>query len=219
MVLPAEPPGRTRLVVLATVPPLRYQLVSSLIQLDLSFVERVELFLPPALPPWDSLIRESADSLARVVSRLSPGMVVAKTRLKARGFEEAAEFFYGRIKSLQDEGLEVAALPSQWRSFASLAMVYAVCLAGGRVVAVDPFTGQPTDVDLAPLEPEIGEEKLKILKMLAQGLGPREIAVRLGVNASTVYRHISALRERGIVDGSRDLSLLGRIAINSRRGH
>ncbi len=216
MVLPVEPPGRIRLVVLAVVPPLRYQLISSLIQLDLSFVERIELFLPPSLPPWDSLIRDSAESLARVISRFSPGMIVTKNRMETKGFEEAVEFFYERIKSMQNEGLSVVALPSQWRSFASLALVYSVCLAGGKVVTVDPFTGQPTDIDLTPLELNIGEEKLAILKMLAQGLGPKEIAARLGVNASTVYRHISGLKEKGMIDGSRKISLLGKIVMNSR---
>lgn len=93
MVLPVEPPGRIRLVVLAVVPPLRYQLISSLIQLDLSFVERIELFLPPSLPPWDSLIRDSAESLARVISRFSPGVIVTKNRMETKGFGEAVEFF------------------------------------------------------------------------------------------------------------------------------
>ncbi len=77
----------------------------------------------------------------------------------------------------------------------------------------DWFTGSLSILKVPPLLPDPGREKVRVLSLLEGGLTAREAAERLGLSVSTVYRHVSTLRDLGLLSRDRDVGLVGRAVL------
>ena len=155
----------------------------------------------------------SADEAVRLVGQLGPNVVVLDVEMPAGG-SGRAEDAPGGVEAA--ERLRAAGSPTRVLAFSAYddpAYVAAMLQAGaaGYVTKDKPLALVAEAVEAvargegrwfvsvtAPAEPDVpvSDRELEVLKLMARGLGNREIAAELSISPNTVRNHVSSVYDK-----------------------
>jgi DNA-binding NarL/FixJ family response regulator len=137
----------------------------------------------------DADLSGAAEAVGAIASLpLAPRVVVLGSAVDEQGFFVALQ--RGAVGYLLKD-MTPARLADELRSVAEGGMVLAPALAA---LLVEPFRGHPRLRAAAPAG--LTDREWEVLELLADGLGTKEIALRLRVSSTTVRRHISSAVKR-----------------------
>jgi CRISPR-associated protein Csa3 len=136
---------------------------------------------------------KSQEAVRRIIRALQRGSErVVDLRDPARGLREIAEIEF-----------DVVALAGGPRLLVLLTFAVAA-LKGAKIYVVPEYASDPLDVtglgSLVALR-NLSEAKLRLLSKLTEWKHAEEVAKEVGLDSSTVYRHLNSLDEMGLVRG------------------
>ncbi len=136
---------------------------------------------------------KSQEAVRRIIRALQRGSErVVDLRDPARGLREIAEIEF-----------DVVALAGGPRLLVLLTFAVAA-LKGAKIYVVPEYASDPLDVtglgSLVALR-NLSEAKLRLLSKLTEWKHAEEVAKEVGLDSSTVYRHLNSLDEVGLVRG------------------